>query len=310
MSLFSVIIPTYNRAALLNEALKSVMAQDFRDFEVIVVDDGSVDETPAVLQRFGDKVKCLRQQNRGPGASRNLGAGDAGGKYLAFLDSDDQFFSWSLKVYADLIQSPGAPTFIAGKPRLFNTVAELSEVQPGPMARNVFRDYFTSGDEWRWWGASSFVVRRDQFLAVGGFANAPINGEDADLALKLGIAPGFVQLTGPETFAYRQHGANVMKNLGRNVSGARILVEQERAGVYPGRRARAHERRRIITRQVRAATREGLRAGLAAEAWWLYRATLRWNLALGRWKYLLGFPVLAASGRTRAFRVPARSASQ
>lgn len=309
MRLFSIVIPTYNRAALLNETLKSVMAQDSSDFEVLVVDDGSTDETPAVLKSFGDKIQCLSQKNRGPGAARNLGAEKAGGKYLAFLDSDDLFFPWSLRTYAEVIRCHQEPAFLAGKPRLFKTGEELGSVPAGTLAGNIFRDYLTSGDEWRWWGASSFVIRRDQFLAAGGFANELINGEDADLALRLGTAPGFVQVVGPETFAYRQHGANVMNNVARNVLGARYQVEQEQAGVYPGRRERARERWRIITRHVRAATREGLRAGQAGEAWRLYRDTWRWNLALGNWKYLMGFPTLAAICRARASGLKASGVS-
>jgi glycosyltransferase involved in cell wall biosynthesis len=309
MSVFSVIIPTCNRAAFLKEALKSVLAQEFGDFEVIVVDDGSVDETPAVLKSFGNKVQCLRQQNRGPGAARNSGATRAVGEYLAFLDSDDLFFPWSLRAYAELIQIHQAPAFIAGKPKLFREVSELSFTGSEPIAVKKFSDYLASGDQWRWWGASSFVIRRNQFMAAGGFANEPINGEDADLALKLGTAPGFIQITRPETFAYRQHGSNVMKDAVRNVSGACYQVKQELAGVYPGQRQRARERWRIITRHVRPATREALNAGLVDESWRLYRDTLRWNLALGHWKYLFGFLVLAASRSSRSLGLKPRVAS-
>jgi glycosyltransferase involved in cell wall biosynthesis len=94
--LFSVIIPTYNRAALLCTALDSVFAQTFTDYEVIVVDDGSTDGTAAMVASYGGRVRYFQQQNKGPGAARNLGAQHATGEYLAFLDSDDLWFPWTL----------------------------------------------------------------------------------------------------------------------------------------------------------------------------------------------------------------------
>ena len=74
---FSVIIPTYNRVDLLRRALESVWAQDFHDYEIVVVDDGSHDETMAYLESLGGKVRAFRQENAGPGAARNLAASHA-----------------------------------------------------------------------------------------------------------------------------------------------------------------------------------------------------------------------------------------
>jgi glycosyltransferase involved in cell wall biosynthesis len=85
----SVIIPTYNRSWCLSEAIDSVLSQTFRDMELIVVDDGSTDETPALLSRYGDRLRCLRQANQGVSAARNNGFQAADGALIAFLDSDD-----------------------------------------------------------------------------------------------------------------------------------------------------------------------------------------------------------------------------
>src|SRR5882762_3330329 len=99
--MFSVIIPSYNRAILLRSAIESVLSQRNRDFEIIVVDDGSSDGTLDYLKSLGAKITTVRQPNRGPGAARNLGARDATGTYLAFLDSDDLWFPWTLEAYRD-----------------------------------------------------------------------------------------------------------------------------------------------------------------------------------------------------------------
>ncbi|WP_426267171.1 glycosyltransferase family 2 protein [Sphingomonas sp. LHG3443-2] len=84
----SIIIPTYNRAALLSGAIDSALAQGER-YEVIVVDDGSTDDTAALLAGYGDRIRVLRQANKGPSAARNLAAEAARGDYLFFADSDD-----------------------------------------------------------------------------------------------------------------------------------------------------------------------------------------------------------------------------
>jgi glycosyltransferase involved in cell wall biosynthesis len=85
----SVIIPTYNRATYISRAVESVLSQSYRDFEVIVVDDGSCDNTKQVVQAYGDRIRYVFQSNAGPGAARNLGIRVSEGMYLAFLDSDD-----------------------------------------------------------------------------------------------------------------------------------------------------------------------------------------------------------------------------
>lgn len=93
MSTVTIIIPTYNRADLIGETLSSVFTQTYRDFEVIVVDDGSTDDTASVLQPLmeQDLIKYVYQNNQGESAARNRGIAEAKGQYIAFLDSDDLF---------------------------------------------------------------------------------------------------------------------------------------------------------------------------------------------------------------------------
>lgn len=88
----SVVIPTYNRAANVQKAIKSVLAQTFSDVEVIVVDDGSSDDTGDVIAKtFGDRVRYFYQSNQGASAARNKGIAEARGEWIAFLDSDDEW---------------------------------------------------------------------------------------------------------------------------------------------------------------------------------------------------------------------------
>ena len=85
----TAVIPTYNRGWTLAEAVESVLAQDYPALELIVVDDGSTDDTPSILADYGSRIRVIRQENRGVSAARNRGIADANGEYIAFLDSDD-----------------------------------------------------------------------------------------------------------------------------------------------------------------------------------------------------------------------------
>src|SRR5690242_13806787 len=87
--LISVVIPTFNRARCVANAVDSVLVQTFKDCEVIVVDDGSTDATAEVLKGYGNRVRVIQQSNRGVSAARNAGIRSARGEWIAFLDSDD-----------------------------------------------------------------------------------------------------------------------------------------------------------------------------------------------------------------------------
>jgi GT2 family glycosyltransferase len=298
MPLFSVVIPSFNRVALLAATLKSVFAQRFTDFEIIVVDDGSTDGTMDYLQSLEHRVEVFRQPNQGPGAARNRGARHAGGAYLAFLDSDDLWFPWTLEVYRDVVKEHNDPSFVTGGPYVFSDEDELSNARSGAAQCEEFADFLASGGL-RWWGASSFVIRRDAFAAAGGFTDEWVGGQDVDLTLRLGVAPGFVHITAPVTFAYRNHPASLKHQVTRMYAGVQLMVRAEHKGNYPGGGARAMERHLILTRHTRAVTLICLGEGLVGEAWTMYRATFAWNASLGRIKYLAGFPLLAVAAWTR-----------
>ncbi len=159
-------IPTYNRADLLRETLESVFRQEDRDFEVIVVDDGSKEDLSGVAAEYAGRLIFLRQANAGPAEARNNGVRNAQGDYVAFLDSDDVWLPWTLTAYREVIAQYGRPAFIAGRPKVFRTAGELQSVSRGPVSTLPFDDYYSSGDAWRWFGALSFVVRRDALSSV------------------------------------------------------------------------------------------------------------------------------------------------
>mgnify|MGYP001615803829 CR=1 FL=1 len=103
----SVIIPTFNRAQTIRRSIESVLAQDGVSFEILVVDDGSTDETRALVQNLASENSCLRylfQPNRGPSAARNRGISSTWRKFIAFLDSDDEWLPWKLKAQLEFFK--------------------------------------------------------------------------------------------------------------------------------------------------------------------------------------------------------------
>lgn len=100
----SVIVPTYNRATLLPDAIESVLAQSLTSFEIIVVDDGSTDGTAHVVGRYGARVRYVRTDNGGVAHARNVGMRLARGRYLTFLDSDDRLYPYALELQVSLLE--------------------------------------------------------------------------------------------------------------------------------------------------------------------------------------------------------------
>jgi glycosyltransferase involved in cell wall biosynthesis len=102
--LVSVLIPTYNRGYIVGQAIESVLAQTYRPIEIVVVDDGSKDDTREVLERFGQHIRYIYQDNAGLAAARNTGLVAARGEFLAFQDSDDLWVPWKLKAQVALMR--------------------------------------------------------------------------------------------------------------------------------------------------------------------------------------------------------------
>lgn len=101
----SVVIPTYNRAAYIRQAIDSVLQQTMTDFEIIVVDDGSTDDTREVVAGYGERIRYLRTANGGPARARNAGMAEARGQYIAWLDSDDTYHPAKLALQCAVLDS-------------------------------------------------------------------------------------------------------------------------------------------------------------------------------------------------------------
>jgi glycosyltransferase involved in cell wall biosynthesis len=290
--LFSVVIPTYNRLKLLQRTLASVRRQSHADYEIIVVDDGSTDATREWLASNSGSIRVVQESNRGPGAARNVGAREARGKYVAFLDSDDLWFPWTLEVFARAIREHGYPNIVGGKFVEFRDEPELLAIPEAAYETLWFSDYISSSRYPYSIGSGTCVLRREGFAKVK-FLEDRLNAEDHDLILRMGALPGFVRILAPITLAWRRHPASETGDFARAISGAFRLLSRESAGVYPGGSERARDRHRILARHTRPIALACVRKGLLGEGWNLYWSTFTWNVQFGRCKYLLGFLSLA-----------------
>jgi glycosyltransferase involved in cell wall biosynthesis len=178
----SVVIPTYNRAWCLREALDSVLAQSFRDFELIVVDDGSSDETPQLLAGYGQSLRLLRQRNRGVSAARNAGIAAGRGALIAFLDSDDLWLPGKLERQVAFFDSQ-ADALICQTEELW--VKNGRRVNPGQRHRKRGGMIFEPSLELCLVSPSAVMVRRELFERVGLFDEDLPACEDYDMWLRV-----------------------------------------------------------------------------------------------------------------------------
>ena len=125
----SVIIPTYNRAHYLGEAIESILNQDIRDcrIEIIVVDDGSTDNTKEVLEKFGNSIRYIYQDNRGAGPARNRGIDEATGEWVSFLDSDDRWLPGKLTLQFQVLDAFPAYNAIHSEFQIFDEIGILTD---------------------------------------------------------------------------------------------------------------------------------------------------------------------------------------
>ena len=295
MPRFSVIIPTFNRAALVSEAVASVRAQTITDYELIVVDDGSTDSTADALSAIPN-LRLIRQPNAGPGPARNTGLAAASGEYTAFLDADDRWLPWTLDTFARAIDgsSRAAAALICGSPRAFTADSEIAAITREPDLFERHPDYLGTDPIDLFPGAGVLCARTDALRRVGGFLPNRMTAEDADLYLRLGVEPGFVVVRRPFTLAYRIHEGAASLDGTLDEAGAHALLRREHEGVYPGGAKRRWQRERIITSHCRSRIMVAVRAGRLAAAARIYAHSLLPNARQRRFKFLFALPFLAA----------------
>jgi hypothetical protein len=286
--LFSIIIPTYNRLFSVKETLASVFAQTFTDYEIIFVDDGSTDGTVDFVQSLDSSIKVIRQKNRGPGAARNRGVQEARGQYIAFLDSDDLWFPWTLATYHELIQQHPSSLICAA---ITEFDEKLPEMEQKPITIQCFSDYFATANDYGFVGSGALVVKRSVFEAAKGFEEKMIVIEDHDFFMRVETPAGLIRIRSPVTVAVRRHSKNVSASLPMLYSGAMELLLRESEGRYAGGKSRKLERWQLLSRVVRPIALSCLKAGLVREAWNLYRRSLQINARLGRFRFVAGFPI-------------------
>jgi glycosyltransferase involved in cell wall biosynthesis len=205
----SVVIPTYNRAATVSRAIESVLAQTVTDLEVIVVDDGSSDDTGKALgEMFGDRIRYYAQNNQGASVARNRGVEEARGEWIAFLDSDDLWernkLEWQFKALEQFgPRCGGCYTDV----RFFNHSETRTMFQ---LVGNEFRHEGTMGAKpdvlerlVRPGGAgmvvclSSLIARADVVRKTGGFDPKLLYSQDSEFMFRLALLTGFCYVNLP-----------------------------------------------------------------------------------------------------------------
>ena len=209
-ALVSVVIPCFNHGQFLGNAIESVLAQTYENFEIIVVDDGSTDDTADVAKRY-PTVKYIGQQNAGRSAARNAGLRQSRGEFVAFLDADDRLLRHALETGLDCLREHPECAFVSGHCRVIDT---SGSILAAPRQRCVQHDHYVEllrGGTYIWCPAS-VLYRRRVFDFVHGFDPAMVPVEDYDLYLH--ITKDFpVHCHGQVIVEYRQHSSNTSRNL-------------------------------------------------------------------------------------------------
>lgn len=221
----SVIIPAYNQALYLDASIQSVRAQTFHDYEIVIVNDGSTDDTASIAQQYGDGVRYLYQENRGLAGARNTGICEARGELVALLDADDLWLPNYLEKMAALAdQYPQGAVFYCAARCMDQEGRDLSQsvgyfpIEPADLYRKTLRSNFII--------PSTVTMRRSVILQAGYFDQSLRSCEDWDMWLRL--LPGGHAFYGiPDMLVrYRIHNSSLSADVSKMQSSTRAVIEK------------------------------------------------------------------------------------
>lgn len=229
----SIIIPTYNGEKYIQRAIESVLAQSFSDWELIIVDDGSKDNTEKIISDYSknEKIKYIYQENRGQASARNKGISIALGFYIAFLDDDDEWIDKDkLKKQVEfldknpeyiLVGTGGIIVDEYSNKIMDYLVPETDElIRKNILLKNPFIQ-------------SSVVIRKDVLIKIGSFLlNEIPNAEDYNLWLRIGLRDKFFNLVEPMV-AYMFRQGNISSNYKKDILKSNIRFIKEYKDKYP-----------------------------------------------------------------------------
>jgi glycosyltransferase involved in cell wall biosynthesis len=218
----SVIIPTYNRSQMLSRAIQSVLMQTFQDFELLVVDDASEDNTEEAVKGIRDqRIHYIRhEKNKGGSAARNTGIQAALGKYIAFLDSDDEWLPEKLERQIAKINSaaPSVGFVYTGFISISAKTGKMMNRLIPQKAPNVYSRALEAN-------GSSLLVKKECFEKVGLFDETLASCQDWDMAIRLSRCYGLDFV--PEALVkYYFHGAQLSSSLERKIHGREALMKK------------------------------------------------------------------------------------
>jgi glycosyltransferase involved in cell wall biosynthesis len=219
----TVIIPSFNAQAFIHNSVSSALASQGVAVEVIVIDDGSTDDTWKVLEAFGDRIRKVRQERGGPYRARNLGAQLARGEWLAFLDADDEWLPDKLRRQLEMATDDIGLVYTD---RLnFGDIERVKERQSDSV--QLFEgDIFEPLLLGNFVTLSSVLVRKDWFDRLGGFEIARRGVQDWDLWLRYSGAGGRVALCREPLTRYRFHGEQMTKSLDQRAADREAVLRR------------------------------------------------------------------------------------
>lgn len=224
--LVSVIVPAYNATRTLEATVRSALAQTVRDLEVIVVDDGSRDDTPALARSIAKtdaRVSVLTRANGGVAAARNTGIRAARGKYVALLDADDLWILHKLERQLGVLETGDGVFAVQAGATFVNDDLKVLSVRPCHPSRDALLETLLFQNMPN--NMSTLVIRRDKFDEMGYFDEGLTILEEWDMAIKVARHCNLVSIEEPLSL-YRVHVGNRSRNIGIHVRPGLLVLER------------------------------------------------------------------------------------